>query len=142
MTRSRPQLPIHFALHRRIRWKTLQAVNCDSGRIAMETSKITRPNATLTSKEQIERGFLKRVRPQRLGASRAILLMRTAKLRRRRSIYSDLVDRAWLTLETSADLIEERRAQIKKLARHLQPSYEREFSRRRSGAEPVAHKFP
>jgi hypothetical protein len=101
-----------------------------------------RPNATLTSKEQIERGFLERVRPQRLGASRAILLMRTAKLRRRRSIYSDLVNRAWLTLETSAELIEERRAQTKKLERHLQLYYEREFSRRRSGAEPVAQKFP
>src|SRR4029077_17614548 len=43
--------------------------------------------------------------------------MRTAKLRRRRSIYSDLVKRAWLTLETSAELIEERRAQIKKLGK-------------------------
>ena len=68
--------------------------------------------------------------------------MRTAKLRRRGSIYSDLVNRAWLTLETSAELLEERRAQIKKLERHLQLYCEREFLGRRSGAEPVAQKFP
>ena len=101
-----------------------------------------RPNATLPSKEHIERGCLGRVTPQRLGSSRAILLMKTVKLRRRRSIYSDLVNRAWLPPETSAELLEERRAQIKKLERHLQLYYEREFSGRRSGAEPVAQKFP
>ena len=101
-----------------------------------------RPSATLPSKEHIERACLGRVRPQRLGSSQAILLMRTAKLRRKRSIYSDLVNRAWLTLETSAELLEERRAQIKKLERHLQLYYEREFSRRRSGAKPVAQTIP
>src|SRR5215470_15091299 len=56
--------------------------------------------------------------------------MRIAKPRRRRSIYSDLVNRTWLTLETSAELHEERRAQMKKLERHLQLYHEREFSRR------------
>src|SRR6266576_1192233 len=38
--------------------------------------------------------------------------MRTAKLRRRRSMYSDLVNRAWLTLETSAELLEDMKRKI------------------------------
>jgi len=66
-------------------------------------------------------------------APQAILLifskgfMRIAKPRRRRSTQSDLVNRAWLTIETSAELIEERRAQAKELERFLDADNERAF---------------
>jgi hypothetical protein len=53
--------------------------------------------------------------------------MRIAKPRRRRSTQSDLVNRAWLTLETSAELIEEHRAEAKKLERFLEVHHQREF---------------
>jgi len=53
--------------------------------------------------------------------------MRIAKPRRRRSTQSDLVNRAWLTIETSAELIEERRAQAKELERFLDADNERAF---------------
>jgi hypothetical protein len=53
--------------------------------------------------------------------------MRIAKPRRPRLTQSHLVNRAWLTPETSAELIEERRAEAKKLERFLDAHNERAF---------------
>jgi hypothetical protein len=56
-----------------------------------------------------------------------VALMKTAKPKGRRTTQYELVEQAWLTLETCEELIQERRAQEEKLEMYIELRRQRQL---------------